>query len=210
MMKADRKQPPGRNVPALDSTAEPSANNVAAPVWVFVLLGVLVYWGQLYLDRNAGGFESAVYEPYLSTNQLAKMRPVSAEGALAALGRDVYGRTCVLCHQATGLGTPGQFPPLAGSEWLTGAGPNRLTRIVIHGLAGPIKVKGQDWNASMAALGGSLSDEEIAAVLTFVRQEFGGGASLVKPEEVKKVRDATAARSEPWTSAELASIPESD
>jgi len=70
----------------------------------------------------------------------------------------VFKESCALCHQTTGLGKEGQFPPLAGSDWLLASGPNRIGRIVLNGLTGPIRVEAAGGvvglNATMAPLGG--------------------------------------------------------
>ena len=109
-------------------------------------------------------------------------------------GAEVYRREghCITCHQENGLGLPAaQFPPLAGSEWVTGD-PDRLIALTLHGLLGPIDVKGKHYLGlvPMTPFKG-LSDDEIASVLTFVRNSFGNKASMVTPEQVNNVRDAT-------------------
>lgn len=116
-------------------------------------------------------------------------------------GQAVYGRTCVTCHQANGQGMPGAFPPLADSEWVSGD-KNRVIRIVLHGLQGPITVKGQQYNNAMTPWK-SLSDAEIAAVVSYVRSNFGNNASPVTAQEVAAQRAATASRTTPYTAAEL-------
>jgi mono/diheme cytochrome c family protein len=122
------------------------------------------------------------------------------------LGRQVYNRpTCVACHMANGEGTPGQFPPLAGSEWVTESEPGRLIRIVLSGMHGPVTVKGQTFNNSMVPWN-TLSDDEIAAVITYLRQEWGNDASDVTPEQVKAIREKTNNRSNPYTAEELLQI----
>jgi mono/diheme cytochrome c family protein len=87
------------------------------------------------------------------------------------------------------LGAPGQFPPLAGSEWVNESEPGRVIRAVLNGLQGPISVHGQNFNNVMVPWN-SLSDEDIAAVITFVRQnkEWGNTASAVTPAQVQAVR----------------------
>jgi mono/diheme cytochrome c family protein len=111
----------------------------------------------------------------------------------------------VACHQATGQGLPGAFPPLADSEWVLGP-EQRLIRIVLHGLGGEIEVIGATYNGIMPAFGPSTlswSDDEIAAVLSYVRQEWGNAADPVSPETVAAVRAETADRTTAWTVAEL-------
>jgi mono/diheme cytochrome c family protein/glucose/arabinose dehydrogenase len=119
-------------------------------------------------------------------------------------GKVVYDMLCMNCHQPTALGLPGMYPPLAGSEWVTGDSA-ALIKIVMHGLSGPIKVGGQDFTQvaplPMPPMG--LNDQQIADVLTYVRSNFGNQGPAVKPEEVKNVRAANSVRGGFWTQEEL-------
>ena len=125
----------------------------------------------------------------------------SPEEQQVALGQRVYQQQCVTCHQAGGRGVGGVYPPLHETKWTTGD-KGRLIRLVLHGMEGPMKVKGQRYNQRMRSLS-YLTDEQIAAVLTYVRQRFGNDASAVAPEEVTAVRAATAGREEVWTPSAL-------
>ena len=117
----------------------------------------------------------------------------------------MYEATCIACHQPHGLGQDGLAPPLVGSEWVAGSD-QRLARIVLHGVRGPIKVKKQTYELDMPSLG-ILDDDQIAGILTYVRREWGHGFAPVDPATVKKVRDETAKREDAWTEAELLKIP---
>jgi mono/diheme cytochrome c family protein len=109
-------------------------------------------------------------------------------------GAEVYMRDghCTTCHQKDGNGLPAaQFPPLAGSEWVQGS-EDRLVRLTLHGLIGPIEVKGVKYPGTTPMAGFKfLSDSEVADVLTFVRNSFGNKADPVSPQTVKKIREAT-------------------
>jgi cytochrome c oxidase cbb3-type subunit 2 len=130
------------------------------------------------------------------------------EDAMFARGRAVYGSLCGLCHGNDGLGKPSQVPPLAGSEWVNAKGIQRLARISLAGLNGKIQVGGRDWNLSMAAMGAALSDADLAAVLTYVRQSWGNQAGAVTADEVQAVRAAIGARPQPLTGDQLKSVTE--
>ena len=117
-------------------------------------------------------------------------------------GKRVYLTVCFACHQPTGLGLPGAFPPLAGSEIATASDPSKIIRIVLHGLTGPITVKGATFNSVMPAQGGQLSDTQIADALTYVRSAWENNAPPVTVEAVAEVR-AKVQRATPWTWAEL-------
>lgn len=113
---------------------------------------------------------------------------------LLAKGKKIFGIHCIACHQLNGQGLAGAFPPLVGSEWVLGP-PERPIAIVLNGLMGEIEVKGQKWNSVMAPLGAVLKDDQIAAVLTYVRNAWGNSASEVDVKTVKKVRKAAKGKS---------------
>ena len=95
---------------------------------------------------------------------------------------------CQACHAADGNGTPNVAPPLAGSEWALGPVENPI-RIVLRGLGGPITVKGVEYNlAAPMPAAAYLTDDQVAAVLTYVRNSFGNKASAVTADQVKAFR----------------------
>ena len=131
----------------------------------------------------------------------------SATGAVAgatlatANGAELFTR-CAACHQATGLGVPGAYPPLAGSEWLIN-NPELPIRIVLHGLQGPITVKNASYNGAMSPYGDQLTDAEIAAVITYERSSWGNSASKITAQQVASVRAATKTQTAPWKPDDL-------
>jgi mono/diheme cytochrome c family protein len=140
--------------------------------------------------------------------QTASASPAPAAAAASAPdGRQLYQR-CAVCHQVAGQGIPGTFPPLALSEWAGSANAALPIRVVLHGLNGPITVKGQKFNGTMPAFGTGqpMSDADVAAVLTYVRSSWGNKASAVTTDDVAKERAATASQSGPWTAAQLAPL----
>lgn len=122
----------------------------------------------------------------------------------ARTGQEVYASTCAACHQAQGEGTE-MYPPLAESEYVTGD-EARLVRIILHGLTGEIEVAGQTFSGMMPGWGAMLSDAELSAVATYVRASFGNRAGPVTAAMVAQLRAAHAARTTPWTVAELARV----
>ncbi|MEP6764595.1 MAG: cytochrome c [Gemmatimonadaceae bacterium] len=123
----------------------------------------------------------------------------------APSGPEIFQR-CSVCHQLNAGGTPGVFPPLAGSEWATG--PARIPiRILLNGLSGHIVVEGKEFNNVMPAGGGvPMSDIEIATILTYVRTQFGNSAAPVCAAEVASARSETGTRTTPWSSEALAKL----
>ena len=189
--------------PALPETDEPRTTDYTLPVLIIALFGLLFYFADMYLMDHSGEFNALVYYPNSKV-------PTPPGGGVD--GQWVYTTKagCAACHQPNGAGSKAQnVPPLAGSEWVNAEGPNRIIRIVLHGLNGPIEVKGETWSNQMLPFGGILSDEEIAAVLSYVRQSWGNQASSVTTEQVKAIRDEVPEHA-PWTAAELQRIPDSD
>lgn len=117
-------------------------------------------------------------------------------------GEKVYNSRCMSCHQMDGKGIPGVFPPLNESEFVQGS-PERLVRIILQGMMGEVTIKGVTYSGMMPPWGTFLSDEEIAAVVTYVRANFDNEASEVNAEEVAEIRAATTDRKQPWTAEEL-------
>ena len=99
-------------------------------------------------------------------------------------GQEIYFREghCVTCHQPNGKGLDPAFPPLAKSPWVSGD-PDRLIKLTLYGLMGPLELNGKkyDGQVPMTPFGGMLKDDEIAAVLTFVRNSFGNQAPPIQP-----------------------------
>jgi len=132
---------------------------------------------------------------------LPSLLPSVAAAQKPKTGAEVYA-TCTACHQATGLGMPGAFPPLAGSEWVNGKVEIPIA-IVMHGMQGEITVKGAKYNGMMMPWGTTFSDQEIASVVTYVRSQWGNKSPAATPLQVAAVRTATKARKTQWTVAEL-------
>ncbi len=124
----------------------------------------------------------------------------AAELSLAEYGKRLYSN-CMSCHQANGRGLPPVYPPLRGSEIAHGD-PATLVKIVMYGLEGPIKVDGQSYNQVMPAAP-LRTDDEIAAVLTYVRSAWGNTGEPIDTALVAKVREETKGRNRPFTSKEL-------
>jgi len=112
---------------------------------------------------------------------------------------------CAACHQYDGQGM-GDAPPLAGSTWVTGP-EDRLIRIVLHGVRGPMEVAGKTYDREMPGFGPILSDADIASLLSFVRRHYGAPSAPIAPAAVSRVRSANPARTDYWHVEELLAIP---
>ncbi len=140
---------------------------------------------------------------------LRKRLPEKIDPRIMAMGKEVYEREshCGTCHQKNGLGQVDTYPPLAGSKWVTDADTTRLIKISLHGLAGEIIVKGvKHANKAippMPPFKDLLKDEEIAAVLTYVRNQWGNHESAITASQVAAVRHSHSDRSQSWTVEEI-------
>jgi len=117
---------------------------------------------------------------------LADLRPALARPGQGADGQQVYNGNCVACHQASGKGLPGVFPPLDGSEWVNGD-ERVLANILLHGITGEISVLGQTYKGAMPPFP-QLTDAELAAVLSHVRSAWSNKAAPLKTELIEKER----------------------
>jgi mono/diheme cytochrome c family protein len=179
------------------------------PPWLLIGFLALTFLGAGYLFWNSGGFSVKVFNPARVAWDGAGSGGAAAAPDPMVVGRRIFTQNCAVCHQQTGLGTPGQFPPLAGSEWVLAEdwhGDNHIVNIVLHGFQGPVTVKGEQFNNVMAPWGKVLKDEQIAAVLTYVRNEWGNKAPPITKEFVNKIREQTKDRTEAWTQKELQAI----
>jgi len=119
---------------------------------------------------------------------IAKSKPGKVPAAVMANGKAVFGKTCITCHQADGLGVPNMNPPLVKTTYVLGD-KAKLIKIVLGGLTETIDIGDNTYSGVMPAQD-FLKDQEIADVLTYVRNSFGNKASVVTLAEVKKTRAA--------------------
>jgi mono/diheme cytochrome c family protein len=108
---------------------------------------------------------------------------------------------CAACHQYDGQ-RMGEAPPLAGSPWVTGP-EDRIIKIVLHGVHGPMQVDGKTYDQEMPGFGRILSDAEVASLLSFIRRRFGGPSDPITPAAVSRVRSASQSRTSYWSVEEL-------
>ena len=185
---------------------DPVEGREPVPWWVWTLAVLSIFWGGWYLGRYGGSFDASTHVA-LGRRDPTVAREARQQARTAALdplqaGRQIFAQRCQTCHQANGKGVAGAFPPIVGSEWETGP-PEIVVRIVLDGLQGPIKVAGQTYNGAMPAWRNQLSNQEIAAVATYIRQWKPNDAPRVDTTLVASLRSATAQHGKPWTAAEL-------
>jgi mono/diheme cytochrome c family protein len=190
----------GMHAPILREQAEPREGfEPINPAWTIVF-GIIVFGSGFYLATYSGDFRGDVFnENRVEGKADEAAKPVDP----LVLGQRLFNGKCAACHQPDGKGRPGQFPPLAQSEWLLGP-PEIPVRILLFGLQGDITVSGQHFNGNMPAFGAQLKDEQIAAVLSYVRQEWGNQAGPVSADLAAQLRKSDQ-RKQPWSAAELKS-----
>jgi mono/diheme cytochrome c family protein len=120
---------------------------------------------------------------------VADLRPAMAAAPGAVIdGKQVFGVNCAACHQATGKGLAGVFPPLDGSEWVVGDA-RTLANILLHGVSGELLVMGNTYNGVMPAFK-QLGNAELAAVTSYIRSEWSNSAPALTPELFETERKA--------------------
>ncbi|MGB7293017.1 MAG: cytochrome c [Thermodesulfobacteriota bacterium] len=189
---------------------EPEEGLERPPWWLWAVSVLLIFWAGFYLGRYGGIFGPYVHVlesegQHVEITALAPKQPEQAK----VDGQSVFTNICAACHQANGQGLPGAFPPLAGSDWLV-KDPETPIRIVLYGLSGTIDVKGATFNNIMPEWGSRLSNEEIAAVLTYARSTWGNSAPEISAEMVDKIRKQTSDRTTPWEAEELKKLRSKD
>jgi len=187
---------------------EPTDGAEPVPLWLVGLFAIVIFWGGFYLVWYSAGFKGNRFDERLfSRDDLgsahAKVDPNDPK-EIAKKGKKLFTANCVSCHQASGAGVPSQYPPLAGSEYVLGD-PNQLAALVLYGLEGPITVKGEPYNGAMVAWSGSLKDDQIASILTYIRSEWGNKADPITTEQVASIRTAYAGHPV-FTGPELAKV----
>ena len=184
---------------------EPSEGFSPLPIFMLFIFGTLVFWGGIYIAQYSGGFDPLIYNEHLKPVEKIVAAGPEAPFDYIAHGKKIFNRDCIACHQASGMGVPGVFPPLVDSHWVNG-NVKLPANIVITGLMGPITVKGTDYNSVMPPLGSLLGDRDVAAVLSYIRQDWGNNADPVTEEVIAEVRAEFESRTDLWTIEELLSV----
>jgi len=191
---------------------EPRVGLEPLSVWLIAVYGLAIFCGGAYLGRYAGDFSGTGLDPGAMPTAKKNAGPGGpaqvAELSPADRGKKIFSANCATCHQASGLGVAGQYPPLVGSEYVTG-GTRRLGMILLKGLEGPVTVKGAQFgSAVMQPWEKTLTDAKIADVLTYIRQEWGNTAGPVAPEGIAALRKELAGHAASFHEADLKAVPE--
>jgi len=195
---------------------EPRVGAEPLSIWLIAVYGLAVFFGGAYLGRYSGNFSGEALDPYAGEMTTMKKTAGPQGGEQVAelsprdRGKKIFAANCQTCHQANGLGVPGQYPPLAGSEFTIG-GSRRMGMIVLKGLQGPVTVKGQQYGtAVMQPWDKTLTDQKIADVMTYERSEWGNSASPVTAEQITALRKELANHPESFTAPDILGAPDED
>lgn len=155
-------------------------------------IGMLKVDGKPDHEVYSGKTEDGIYQPEGGVIQeigadAPKQIPAKTLEERLSGGKRIFETSCFACHQSNGQGLPGAFPPLAKSDFLNN-NKDKAISAVVHGLEGPVKVNGKEFNSVMPAQ--ILSDEDAANVLTYVYSMWGNSKKVVTPAEVSTVRAA--------------------
>jgi mono/diheme cytochrome c family protein len=191
----------------LDKQPDDKAHYKMMPLVLLFFFSGLILFAATYLNRYSGHFDSAIY----NENALPVKDGAEAPIDPVVMGKRLFNQAgnCVTCHQPTGQGVVGVYPPLAGSDWVNGP-QDRVISIVLYGLQGPVHVAGQAFTSaavmpSFGASGFGWSDDKIADVLTYVRQEWKNKAPPITADAVAAIRAKDGSRGA-WSEADLLQI----
>jgi mono/diheme cytochrome c family protein len=178
----------------------------AFPVWLYLICGFALFlagssftgfdmFGRGMLDQGPGG-------PIASSSSAAAEAPATP----AELGKKIYGNNCASCHDTSGSGSPGKYPPMVGSEYVVGS-KVRLAAILLKGIDNPLTVKGVSYSGNvMPAQEAVLTPEKMADLMTYIRSAWGNTAGAVSADEVNAAKTKFASQTAAWDEAGLMKI----
>jgi len=183
----------------------PTQGFLIAPLIFVFMFGCLIFVCSIQLAHSTNGFE--IHPPQEIVELSDEERESQRLERKYDSGKKIFSLRCASCHQSNGLGIATQYPPLAGSEWVS-ANPALITKIILKGLKGEITVKGEKYGTSaavnMAAV--PIDDREIANVVTYVRQAWGNDFGELTTDEVATIRSDTVDQKDQWIGEVLHSI----
>ena len=188
---------------------EPTKGFLQAPLIFVFVFGCLIFVCSIQLAHTTNDFALHPSEEIIELTPDEK-EALRIERKISS-GEKIFAAKCASCHQTNGLGIAGQYPPLAGSEWVT-SDPGIITNIILKGLKGEIVVKGETYGTTaainMAAV--AINDSEIANVVSYVRQAWGNNAEEIFEDEVASIRADSTEKQDQWTGDQIISMyPES-
>ena len=181
----------------------PAADHEPIPLWLYGICAFALFFaGSSFAGLSGPGYyDQGPGAPVVASSAATTL--VSVPTDPMDIGKAVYSGNCANCHQGSGAGQPGSYPPLGGSEYVNGD-KTTLACIMLHGLQGPVTVEGGEYGTQqMPGWSTVLNDEKIAAVMTYIRGSWGNKTDPVKPEEVSAARAKFAGQTDAYTIATL-------
>lgn len=183
----------------------PTKGFLIAPLVFVFMFGCLIFVCSIQLAHSTNGFQ--VHPPKEVVELTDEEKEILRLERKIDSGKKIFAVRCASCHQANGLGIATQYPPLAGSEWVS-ADPDLIIKVILKGLKGEILVNGEKYGTSaavnMAAV--PINDREIANVSTYVRQAWSNDSSEVSEDQVARVREESSSQQEQWIGSALQSL----
>jgi mono/diheme cytochrome c family protein len=200
-------QPSAPDFVEMPEVAPLSKEREQLPVWLYIVCGVALFFaGSSFTGlRN---FNSGLLDqgPGVLTSANSGAQAAQAPATPMDVGKALYGGNCANCHQGSGAGQPGSYPPLVASEWVMGS-KDRLAAILFNGITGSLTIKGDTYSTQvMPGWQHVFTDEKLAAIMTYIRGSWGNDGSAVTPDEVAAARAKYSTHDAPYTEAELMKI----
>ena len=182
----------------------PTEGFLIAPLIFVFVFGCLIFFCSIQLAHSTNGFQ--VHPPQEVVKLSDEENEIRRIERKIDSGKKLYADNCASCHQPSGSGLGDQYPPLAGSEWVS-ANPELIVKVILKGLKGEIQVKGKTYAPAggMQAVINLKSDRDIANVTTYVRQAWGNDATEVTEQEVANARADSAEQKDQWIGEALQS-----
>ena len=196
--------PPADAEPARREGDEPRHGGAPIALWLILLAVVLLLWGGFYILRYSGGWRSDVLDedPH-ARRPLRQFTPPPLDPTQR--GGQLYTIYCMACHGGDGRGEPGRYPPLQGSELVSGD-PRLLAAVLLDGLEGGRDGDGEPYREQMPGFRRSLHHADIAALMTWLRTSFNDDPPAADPAAVMQLGRTTRARDDPWRHDDLPAL----
>ena len=200
-------QPDAPDFVETSEVAPLSSEHEPLPIWLYLICGFALFMaGSSFTGFGIFGLGLCDQGPGGPALAGANGPAVEVAEDPLTLGKKIYGGSCSNCHQATGVGQPGSYPPLVDSEWVLGS-KERLAAILLKGIEGPLNVKGACYTTQvMPAQEKLLTPEKIADLMTYIRGSWGNTANAVTTDEVSAAKAKFLSHTGAWKEPDLLKI----
>ena len=185
---------------------EPTKGFLQAPLIFVFVFGCLIFLCSIQLAHTTNDFN--LHPPQEPDTETPEQKEANRWAKKLSAGKKVFLANCSSCHKPNGVGEPGVYPPLAGSDWVS-TDPALITNIILKGLKGEIKVNGETYGTTGIVMNPiAISDRQIANVVTYVRQAWGNEADPIEifEDDVASVREDYSDKQDQWVFEQLKEI----